>query len=164
MDYLLIFILGSGITYFIFYYKNKKTNAPTSPEVKKEKTILSDDEKAIENLLTLEEFIAVNGSLPVEIKKLSDELFSLLYEVIPELVQFRASEIGFEINQMAKEHLSARIKAFMNLSASDKDAKRSSLVDDINKFKEYVLKAKKIIDLNDVSKDERESMLIDIKY
>lgn len=164
MDYLLIFILGSGITYFIFNYKKKKPKESASSEVKKEKPILSEDEKAIENLLSLEEFIAVNGSLPVEIKKLSDELFSLLYEVIPELVQFRASEIGFEINQMANEHLSARVKAFMKLSTSDKENKHTSLIDDISKFKEYVLKAKKIIDLNDVSKDERESMLIDIKY
>jgi len=162
MIYIVLLVVVVGLLYY-FVTKNKKETEPEI-DITPDEPVIPEHEKTLENVLAVEEYVAVCGGIDGEAKLIYDDILNALYEVIPEMVEYKATEIGFEISNIANKNLLAKMKSFLALSDKDKITQYNTLVGDLSKFKEYILKAKNIVDLNDLSKDERESMLIDIKY
>jgi hypothetical protein len=153
------------VLFYLYKNKNKNNKNTDTAQVKEEIKEISKAQEGSEILIKLEEHIAINGSLSDVPKNKVTELFTLLYETIFKInEEFPSATPTYEINQMAKEHLPNKINAYINLSQSDKTTRQDAFIEDIDKLITYVISAKEIIEKNNLSKDERESMLIEIKY
>lgn len=112
--------------------------------------------KSIDSLLATETFLAVNG--PEYVRTLTKPLFDGLYEII-EVLNDDYVGLSFELNNMAQEIIPNRIKAFVKVE-DNIDVFKS----DIATMLKVVTDVRDIIRNDNISKNEREALLIQIKY
>jgi len=74
------------------------------------------------------------------------------------------SAISYELKNIIQEILPNRINTYFNLTNNLQIERKDSFIKDLNKMLEVAIKTLNILNQNDLNKDERESMLIEIKY
>ncbi|NQY95349.1 MAG: hypothetical protein HRT43_14380, partial [Campylobacteraceae bacterium] len=118
------------------------------------------------SLIELEEFIALSDSnFEKELSSKVSYLIDTLIVVVPKMnTSFSSQAITFEVSNLADEHFPNRIKSFLNLNENDQNAQKLKLLSDLQKMEEVVNKVTVIIDNDSLNKDERESLLAEIKY
>jgi len=160
-------IIGAIIA-FTLGYKLFKENIveDIKADLNKEPEKLDPSAQAIESLISLEEFIALSDSkLEVELSSKVSTLIDSLITVVPKMnASFSSQTITFEVTNLADEHFPNRIMSFLNLSESDQNDQKLKLLADLQKMEDVVNKVIVVIDNDSVNKDERESLLSQIKY
>lgn len=156
-------ILGFFIGYTIFKEKILKDIKENLKEDVKEVDL---SQKAIEDIIDLEEFIALSDN------KFEEEIFLKISDVIEALLKvlplvnekFSQGSLIFEITNLASEHFPNRVKSFLDLNKDTQKLQQSKFLIDLDNMQEVVKKVCTIIDNDSLNKNERESLLSDIKY
>ena len=160
-------LIGGALAFFIGYniFKEKIIEDIKS-EVTKEVIIEDPSEKAINSLIALEEYIALaDVGLENEIDEKVISITNSLISVIPEMNQsFSSQTITFEVTNLGEEHFPNRIKIFLGLNQSDRNSQKSKLLSDLQSMEDVIKKVGDILRNDALNKDQRESLLNDIKY
>ena len=160
-------IVGAIIAFTLGYkFFKEKIVEDIKSDLKKEPEKLDPSTHAIESLIELEEFIALSDSnFEKELSSKVSYLIDTLIVVVPKMnTSFSSQAITFEVSNLADEHFPNRIKSFLNLNENDQNAQKLKLLSDLQKMEEVVNKVTVIIDNDSLNKDERESLLAEIKY
>mgnify|MGYP000971884316 CR=1 FL=1 len=160
-------LIGAIIAFILGYnFFKEKIVEDIKSDLKAEPKKLDPSTHAIESLIELEEFIALSDStLEKELGSKVSYLIDTLIAVVPKMnSSFSSQAITFEVSNLADEHFPNRIKAFLNLSENDQNSQKLKLLADLQKMEEVVNKVTVIIDNDSLNKDERESLLAEIKY
>ncbi|MCP4969103.1 MAG: hypothetical protein GY932_00745 [Arcobacter sp.] len=160
-------LIGGAITILLAYNIFKDDIVEEiKTEMKNEKNVINPVDKAIESLIELEEFIALSDKkLENDISlKVTSIIDSLIY-IIPKINQeFSSQTITFEVTNLAEEHFPKRIKIFIDLNENDKNSEKNKLISDLENMEALVNRVKDVIKNDSLNKNERESLLNDIKY
>ncbi len=122
--------------------------------------------EAIEALITLEEGLALDElRLNDSIRSTIDTIIENLIDIVPKMNdQYSSQTITFEVTNMAQEHFPNRVTSYLNLSVDDRSSQESKLVSDLKQMEDVIVRVNKVITSDALNKDERESLLNDIKY
>jgi len=157
------FIVLLGILSYLFVIKKEKINS----NKKKDEKIVTSSENAINSLIILENKIALSGIYdqnPQLTEKLNHILDDLYYSISKMNEYFGESSITYEIYNLASEHFPNRILAYLSLSKDNRIYKKDEFYKSLEKIEDTIYKTKKILEDNTLNKDERENLLIKIKY
>lgn len=160
-------IAGAAIAFIIGYkFFKEKIIEDIKADLKEEPKKQNPSDEAIESLISLEEYIAINDQ-KFE-KELSEKISSLIEDLITVVPQmnnnFNSQAITFEVTNLAEEHFPNRVKSFLNLNENDQNSQKLKLLSDLQKMEEVIRKVIVIIKNDSLNKDERESLLSEIKY
>lgn len=171
MEVVVIIILIVG---FILWYSSQKKNKSEKNSGHEATTVQPDEttsemvshgEKVVESLLQTEEYIVVNDGSDGTVYTSSEAFLTLLYDVIPKINdEFATTRVAFELNEMANTLFPNKVKTYLALDAQARKERFESWKADLAKMQQYAQEAAEIIAKANLSKDERESMLIAIKY
>ena len=157
-----------GVIAFVIGYKifKDKIVEDIKADLNKKPIELDPSEKAIESIIALEEFIALSDiKLEKELSLKVNGLIETLLSVVPKMnASFSSQAVTFEVTNLAQEHFPNRIKSFINLTQNDQNTQKLKLLADLQKMEEVVNKVIVVIDNDSLNKDERESLLAEIKY
>jgi len=122
--------------------------------------------EAIESLIALEERLALD-ELPLNdsIRSTIDTIIENLIDIVPKINdEYTSQTITFEVTNMAQEHFPNRVTSYLHLSVDDRSSQESKLVSDLKQMEDVIIRVNKVITSDALNKDERESLLNDIKY
>ena len=155
-----------GAAFYYFKFNNKIKEDEILQEVEEEVKAITVDEEAIESIITLEKEIALlDDPLEKDVKNIVNNICDNLVEIVPIMnEQFSSNSITYEVTIMAIEHFPNRIKSYFKLSIKDRDIQKKRLLGDLDNMTNVIDKVNNIIRADNLSKDERESLLSDIKY
>ena len=160
-------IIGTIITFVIGYnFFKKELIEDIKSDLEKDNIPQDVGDSSIESLICLEEYIALNDTqLEKEVAIKVASLIQSLIDVVQEINnKFSSQSVTFEVTNLAQEHFPNRVKSFLNLKENDRSAQQKKLLLDIEKMEEIVKKVVAIIQNDTLNKDERESLLAQIKY
>jgi hypothetical protein len=159
-------ICGASAFFIGYNFFKEKIIEDIKSEVQEEVVIVNPSEKAISSLLELETCIALaDEKLEDEIHKKVTSIIESLFFVIPEINKsFSSQTITFEVTKLGEKHFPNRIKKFLALNESDRVSTKNSLLLDLSNMDNVIKNVYTVLRNDSLNKNERESLLSDIKY
>lgn len=168
--FLLVLALVILVVSLYFYLAKNKDNsekgrgateAPGEYVAPRQKDGLSE----IESIIKTEEKFVLNNHAGLDLNTKLKEVSDVLLRVVEPLnMDFSTTEITFKLNEVANQTLPQKINAFIGLNTDQQQERKEEFIADMDKFLDFAKQADDIINQTNISKDERESLLIGIKY
>lgn len=155
----LIFIIFTiAISVIVINIWKSKYQAKKSAEVLNPEPIQTESQlkKSMNSLLDIEIMLAIDG--PEYVRDITRPLFDILYDIM-EVLNNEYVGLSYELNNMAQEVLPNRIASFIKVEDGIDIFKT-----DIGTMLRVVTDIQNIIKNDNISKNEREALLIKIKY
>lgn len=163
-----IALVGYGVYWYLQQQKKKEEGngnedvrqAPPAEEVRPQK-----DPYSIDTIIEAEEAFALGNLASGELNASLASVCSGLISVLPVMnEEFPHAEVTFKLNEMAQKIIPAKVGSFVALDAGTQISREAEFKQDMDKLSSVAKKADEVVRQTNLSKDERETLLIGIKY
>lgn len=163
-------IIGFGLGYsgsmVLMNYLNGEMEEGKMEEVVEQVKEPSMSEKSVVELINLEEKIALSAiGDDMDLRARLNTILDNLYDALSGMHKnFGDGSITYELNNLASEHFPNRVLSYIALSADNREKQKSDLDMSLVKIENLINESLEVLNNQSLNKDERESLLINIKY